>query len=81
MKDKRVQMLMTFALIAVMAGISFADTDPAAVNAYAVDNFFLFITAVLVLFMQAGFAMVEAGLNNAKNTVSRGCVFRRFPGF
>ncbi len=39
-------------------------------NAYAIDNFFLFICAVLVLFMQAGFAMLEAGLNSAKNTVN-----------
>ena len=30
----------------------------------------LFIAAVLVLFMQAGFAMVEAGFNSAKNTVN-----------
>jgi Amt family ammonium transporter len=41
-----------------------------AVNAYAIDNFFLFICAVLVLFMQAGFALVETGLNAAKNTVN-----------
>jgi Amt family ammonium transporter len=39
-------------------------------NAYAIDNFFLFICAVLVLFMQAGFAMLEAGLNSTKNTVN-----------
>ncbi len=39
-------------------------------NAYAIDNFFLFIAAVLVLFMQAGFAMLEAGLNSTKNTVN-----------
>lgn len=38
--------------------------------AYAVDNMFLFLCAVLVLFMQAGFAMVEAGLNASKNTVN-----------
>lgn len=38
--------------------------------AYSLDNVFLFISAVLVLFMQAGFAMVEAGLNSAKNTVN-----------
>ncbi|MBI1313901.1 ammonium transporter [bacterium] len=37
---------------------------------YAIDNFALFICAVLVLFMQAGFAMVEAGFNSAKNTVN-----------
>jgi Amt family ammonium transporter len=40
------------------------------INAYAIDNFFLFISAVLVLFMQAGFAMLEAGLNSSKNTVN-----------
>lgn len=37
---------------------------------YAVDNVLLFVCAVLVLFMQAGFAMVEVGLNAAKNTVN-----------
>lgn len=42
----------------------------ADINAYAIDNFFLFIAAVLVLFMQAGFAMLEAGLNSTKNTVN-----------
>ena len=44
----------------------------AAVNesAYAIDNLFLLLAAVLVLFMQAGFAMVESGFNQAKNTVN-----------
>src|SRR6056297_1039435 len=37
---------------------------------YAFDNAILFLCAVLVLFMQAGFAMVESGLNSAKNTVN-----------
>lgn len=37
---------------------------------YALDNAVLFLCAVLVLFMQAGFAMVEVGLNSAKNTVN-----------
>lgn len=37
---------------------------------YALDNAILFICAILVLFMQAGFAMVESGLNSAKNTVN-----------
>jgi Amt family ammonium transporter len=44
--------------------------DAVAQAAYAIDNMFLFITAVLVLFMQAGFAMLESGLNHAKNTVN-----------
>ena len=41
-----------------------------SVSAYAIDNMFLMLCAVLVLFMQAGFAMVEAGFNSAKNTVN-----------
>lgn len=38
--------------------------------AYAIDNIVLFIAAVLVLFMQAGFAMLESGLSSAKNSVN-----------
>ncbi|HBE68176.1 MAG TPA: ammonium transporter [Planctomycetaceae bacterium] len=37
---------------------------------YALDNAFLFIAAVMVFFMQAGFAMVEAGFNAQKNAVN-----------
>jgi len=37
---------------------------------YAFDNTFLFFCAVLVLFMQAGFAMVESGFNQSKNVVN-----------
>ena len=37
---------------------------------YALDNAFLFLAAVLVFFMQAGFAMVEAGFNSSKNAVN-----------
>lgn len=52
-----------------------AESAPAArakevQNAYAIDNIMLFVCAVLVLFMQAGFAMVEVGLNSAKNTIN-----------
>jgi Amt family ammonium transporter len=38
--------------------------------AYAVDNIVLFLAAVLVILMQPGFAMLEAGLNSAKNCVN-----------
>jgi Amt family ammonium transporter len=31
------------------------------------DNTFIFIAAILVLFMQAGFALLAAGLTSAKN--------------
>lgn len=37
---------------------------------YALDNLFLLIAAILVLFMQSGFAMVESGFNASKNTVN-----------
>ncbi len=37
---------------------------------YAFNSFALFLCAVLVLFMQAGFAMVEVGFNAAKNVVN-----------
>lgn len=37
---------------------------------YALDNAVLFIAAVLVFLMQAGFAMVEAGFNSSKNAVN-----------
>jgi len=75
---KRVQATALLALGAAIGGGVFpgppllaAETaDAAAVNAYAIDNFFLFICAVLVIFMQAGFALVESGLNSAKNTVN-----------
>lgn len=38
--------------------------------AYSIDNLLLFLSAVLVIFMQAGFALVETGLNSAKNAVN-----------
>lgn len=41
-----------------------------AESGYAIDNLFLFIGAVLVIFMQPGFAMVESGFNSAKNAVN-----------
>lgn len=37
---------------------------------YAIDNMMLFLCAVLVLLMQAGFGLVEVGLNASKNAVN-----------
>jgi ammonium transporter, Amt family len=48
--------------------ISFEDQ-----TAYTINTLIMFICAVLVLFMQAGFAMLEVGLNAAKNTRSTSC--------
>jgi Amt family ammonium transporter len=63
----------SLALLGTLSMASYAFAAEASVadqTAYALDNFFLFICAVLVLFMQAGFAVLEAGLNDAKNTVN-----------
>ena len=43
---------------------------------YSIDNLVLFISAVLVLFMQAGFASLEAGMSPANNTVN--VLFKNF---
>jgi ammonium transporter, Amt family len=37
---------------------------------YTINTLIMFLCAVLVLFMQAGFAMVEVGLNSQKNTIN-----------
>jgi ammonium transporter, Amt family len=55
---------------AEVAEAAFDAATEVGINAYAIDNMFLMICAVLVLFMQAGFALVESGFNSAKNTVN-----------
>ncbi len=50
--------------------VNIADVDPAQATNYTINTMIMFICAVLVIFMQAGFAMVEVGLNAAKNTVN-----------
>ena len=60
--------------VEVVAAEEAADAEAvafdAADSAYTINTLIMFICAVLVLFMQAGFAMVEVGLNSAKNTVN-----------
>ena len=70
-RTKLVHVLPITLLFSMMATTAYAqDGPPANELAYAIDNLILFIAAVLVLFMQAGFAMVEAGFNSAKNTIN-----------
>ncbi len=59
--------------VAVSSKVALAQEAGEAVDlgvGYALDNTFLFLAAVLVFFMQAGFAMVEAGFNSSKNVVN-----------
>ena len=63
---------------AAVAGVVLCTASPAwgqeAINAEDVqvnlDNAFVLLSAVLVIFMQAGFALVEAGLTRAKSVAN-----------
>ena len=46
---------------------AFSDNPTSASNSLALDTLWTVIAAVLVFFMQAGFAMVETGFTRAKN--------------
>lgn len=72
MRQKFVRSLPLAVLMSLLTTSAFAQDGEIsnAEIAYAIDNTFLFICAVLVIFMQAGFAMVEAGFNSAKNTIN-----------
>ena len=58
---------------AMAAGFLVASASPAlaqegaAASQFVLDNLWIFIAGVLVFFMQAGFALVEAGLTRGKN--------------
>ena len=47
-------------------GVSTATYDEE--NTYTINTLLMFICAVLVIFMHAGFAMLEAGLNSVHHT-------------
>ena len=58
---------LSVALVVLMAQPAFAQEELAPASQFVLDNIFIFIAGVLVFFMQAGFALVEAGLTRAKN--------------
>ena len=61
----------------VFAGSAFAqDEVSAAIAYYSIDNIVLFLSAVLVIFMQAGFAALESGMSPLNNTVN--IMFKNF---
>jgi Amt family ammonium transporter len=64
--------MLLWVLVLLLAGSSFAfaETDTETANAVAIDTVWILLTAVLVFFMQAGFAMVETGFTRAKNAVN-----------
>jgi Amt family ammonium transporter len=61
------------AISLVPASAAFAAEEEAAASAAVqamLDNIWVLVAGVLVFFMQAGFALVEAGLTRAKNVVN-----------
>jgi Amt family ammonium transporter len=52
------------------ASASEAKATPEQDYYYTINTLFMFLCGVLVIFMQAGFALVEVGLNQAKNAVN-----------
>ncbi len=56
-------------LVLVMASPALGQEEPAATQ-FVLDNLWIFLAGVLVFFMQAGFALVEAGLSRGKNVAN-----------
>ncbi|MGD2042469.1 MAG: ammonium transporter [Acidimicrobiia bacterium] len=54
-------------LVLVVASPAVAQEELAPASQFVLDNLWIFIAGVLVFFMQAGFALVEAGLTRSKN--------------
>jgi ammonium transporter, Amt family len=65
------------ALFGPLAGTALAQTTEEV--AAAVDNLWVVVAAILVMFMQPGFALVEAGFTRAKNTAN--IVMKNFMDF
>jgi Amt family ammonium transporter len=78
MLRKVVRALPLAVVLSLVAAQAFAQDGEisSAEIAYTIDNIVLFIAAILVLFMQAGFALVEAGFNSSKNAVN--IMFKNF---
>lgn len=58
------------AFVVVLAVPASAQETGEAASQVVLDNIFIFIAAVLVLMMQAGFALVEAGFTQSKNAAN-----------
>ncbi len=58
------------ALVVLTASPALAQEPTAAEVQVVLDNIWILVAAVLVIFMQAGFALVEAGLTRAKNVAN-----------
>jgi Amt family ammonium transporter len=62
--------LTLLAILGPLSGVASAQEADLTAIVQAVDQIWLVIAAALVMFMQAGFAMVEAGFTRAKNAAN-----------
>ena len=66
---KKLLIPIIIAILMMIPSLVFADEgEISAAVASAIDNVWVLVAAFLVFFMQAGFAMVEAGFTRAKNS-------------
>ena len=57
-------------VIAASPALAQGNTEASAIVQTVMDNLWVFIAGILVFFMQAGFALVEAGLTRSKNVAN-----------
>src|SRR3990172_2239125 len=60
----------TIVLPPLVLGVALAQSADVAELAYAFDTFALLMSAVLVIHMKPGFALLEAGLHGSKNAIN-----------
>jgi Amt family ammonium transporter len=70
MIDRKILLLAASVAMLAAAPVVAQDQPTAALAYYSIDNIILLLCAVLVLFMQAGFAALESGLSPVNNTVN-----------
>lgn len=69
------QQLLVASLLAASPVMAEAASETALLS-YSIDNLMLLFCAVLVIFMQAGFAALESGMSPLNNTVN--ILFKNF---
>ncbi|MDI3508283.1 MAG: ammonium transporter, Amt family [Clostridiales bacterium] len=68
---KRIAFITVLLALLLLPTLAFAADEPTATsNAVAIDTIWTLLAGFLVFFMQAGFAMVEAGMTRAKNAAN-----------
>ncbi len=67
MRRRSLRLVPLWALLLLVAAPALASAAAATPTDIAVNSIWVVVTAVLVLFMQAGFAMLEIGLSRMKN--------------